>query len=290
MFFSGFCDEAGKDIDTQIKAHKELGYTHVELRAVDGKQFTTVSDEEFDTISGKLADAGLKVSCFGSAIANWSRHICQDFQVDIDDLKVSIPRMQKLGTQFIRIMSWPNNGDTILKEEDRKKESIRRMKELAKMAEDGGITLALENCDGWAAESSSNMVEFIETVNSPALRLVFDTGNSPIHRMNSLEFYVTVKPYIEYVHIKDSYVDTSGGEHYTMPGEGDGYVKQIITDLLRSGYDGGFSIEPHLVAQVHLGSQVDTGDDIGYRSYVEYGRRLKELVEDISERVAPAGK
>ncbi|MHC4871753.1 MAG: sugar phosphate isomerase/epimerase family protein [Planctomycetota bacterium] len=285
MYFSGFCDEAGKHIDTQIKAHKELGFTHVELRAVQineyGGQFTDVSDADFDEICGKLADAGLKVSCFGSAIANWSRHICQDWSIDMEDLKRSIPRMKKLGTEFIRVMSWPNNGEKIFLHDEWKEEAIKRMKELAKVAEDGGIILALENCDGWAAKAPENMVEFIEAVDSKALRVVFDTGNSPGHDLNSLEFYTAVKPYISYIHIKDAYKDTDGVAHFTYPNEGCGYVRQILRDLLRDGYDGGFSIEPHLKAQAHLGSEVADKDEVGYRIYIEYGNRLRKLVEEI---------
>ncbi|MHC4871262.1 MAG: sugar phosphate isomerase/epimerase family protein [Planctomycetota bacterium] len=289
MYFSGFSDEAGISIDVQIKAHKELGYSHVELRNVEindySGQFTDVSDADFDAICGKLDDAGLKVSCFGSAIANWSRHICQDYTVDVEDLKRSVPRMQKLGTEFIRIMSWPNNGEKIFLADEWKDEAIKRMKELAKIAEDGGITLALENCDGWAAKAPENMVEFIEAVDSKALRVVFDTGNSPGHSLNSLEFYTAVKPYICYIHIKDGYLDSDGVCHFTYPNEGCGYVRQILRDLLRDGYDGGFSIEPHLKAQAHLGSQVSDEDDAAYQIYVEYGKRLKALVDEIKGKI-----
>ena len=31
---------------------------------------------------------------------------------------------------------------------------------------------------------------------------------------------------------------------FTFPGEGDGHVKDIVADLIGSGYDGGISIEP----------------------------------------------
>jgi len=112
MFYSGISDEAGKPIDVQIKAHRELGWKHIELRNVLTQAFTDVSDAEFDAISGKLADAGLQVSCFASPIANWACKITDDFQRDVDILKRSIPRMKKLNTPFIRIMSYENNGLT----------------------------------------------------------------------------------------------------------------------------------------------------------------------------------
>ena len=39
MFFSGIADEAGKDINMQIKAHKELGWSFIEMRNVGDKNF-----------------------------------------------------------------------------------------------------------------------------------------------------------------------------------------------------------------------------------------------------------
>ncbi|RKY76941.1 sugar phosphate isomerase/epimerase, partial [candidate division KSB1 bacterium] len=30
MFFTGIADEAGKSLDVQIRAHKELGWDHIE--------------------------------------------------------------------------------------------------------------------------------------------------------------------------------------------------------------------------------------------------------------------
>ena len=283
MFFTGIADEAGKPIETQIRAHQELGWNHVEVRAVPSGQFTQVDDAEFDAICEKLAAADMQVSCFAGAIANWARNIVGDFQTDLDDLTRSIPRMRKLNCPFIRVMSWPNRGETRLTDDAWQAEALRRMKALGKMAEDGGVTLVIENCDGWAAQTGKHMAQFLADVDSPAVRVVFDTGNAPGHNLNSLEVYTEVKPFIAYVHVKDSYLDSDGVAHYTWPNEGQGYVRQILADLLRGGYDGGISIEPHLMAQVHLGTSVEGGDAAAYNTYVEYGRRLVALVESIQK-------
>jgi sugar phosphate isomerase/epimerase len=85
-----------------------------------------------------------------------------------------------------------------------------------------------------------------------------------------------------YVHIKDARI-VDGAEVYTYCGEGDGRVKEIVGDLLAHGYDGGFSIEPHLAAIIHTGQKADTEQHL-YESYVEYGRRLTRIVEDVRPR------
>jgi sugar phosphate isomerase/epimerase len=278
MFFSGISDEAGRDIDTQIQAHKDLGWTHMELRLIDGTNITSVTGAVFDEVAGKLDEAGMRVSCFGSAIANWARPITESPQADMDDLNAAVPRMRRLGTPFIRVMSYPNDPDQPLPEAEWKAESIKRMKQLARVAEDGGVTLVHENCSGWGGQSAENSNELLQAVDSPALKVVFDTGNPVTYRQDPWAYYQAVKDDIAYVHIKDAKVE--GGEDvYTYPGEGQGCVREVIRDLLRTGYDGGVSIEPHLAAVIHTGERTEDASRL-YESYVEYGRRLMRLVDE----------
>lgn len=278
MFYSGISDEAGKTIDAQIKAHCELGWDHLELRLVNGANLTMVSDALFEEVANKVAKAGMKVSCFGSAIANWARPITCEAKVDIDDLARAIPRMQKLGTPFIRVMSYPNDPKCPIPEPEWRAEAIKRMKVLAKMAEDGGITLCHENCSGWGGLSAENSNILLGEVNSPALKVVFDTGNPVTYGQNAWEYYQSVYDDIVYVHIKDA-KKIDDRDVYTYCGEGDGCVPEIVADLLARGYDGGFSIEPHLAAVIHTG-QGASNEEALHDSYVEYGRRFMKIVEE----------
>lgn len=282
MFFSGISDEAGKDIDTQIRAHQELGWTHLELRMVDGVNFTLLPQAQFEHACERIAAAGMQVSCFGSAIANWARPITIDPQVDIDDLKGAIPRMQRLKTPYIRVMSYPNDPKAPISEPEWRAESIRRMKELANIAEAGGITLVHENCSGWGGLSAENSNILLREVNSPALKVVFDTGNPVTYGQNTWDYYQAVKGDIVYVHIKDA-KKIDGEDHYTYCGEGEGYVREVVGDLLKNGYAGGISIEPHLAAIIHTGQAADNSQEL-FDSYTEYGRRMMQIVEEVKPR------
>lgn len=277
MFYSGISDEAGKDINTQIKAHKELGWRHLELRGIDGVNVSQLDDGQFESVYAAVSDAGMTVSCFSSAIANWARPITSDFSVDVADLHRSIPRMHRFGTSFIRIMSYPNDSEQPVDEAAWRAESIRRVKELARIAEDGGVVLVHENCSGWGGLSAENSNILLGEVDSPALKVVFDTGNPVTYGQDAWEYYQTVAQDIVYVHIKDAR-KVDGEDRYCMCGDGDGYVKEIVADLLKNGYDGGFSIEPHLAAVIHTGQEADDAQNL-YRSYTDYGRRLMEIVE-----------
>lgn len=279
MFFSGISDEAGQSIDTQIRAHQELGWQHLELRLIDGENITAIPDARFEEVFCKVTAAGMKVSCFASAIANWSRPITTDPRVDIEDLRRAIPRMQRFGTPFIRVMSYPNDPENPLSEKQWRDEAVRRMKTLAQIAEAGGVILAHENCSGWGGQSAENSNILLGEVNSPALKVVYDTGNPVTYGQDPWEYYRAVYDDIVYVHIKDA-KKVDGQDVYTYCGEGDGRVRDTIADLLARGYDGGLSIEPHLAAVIHTGQKADS-EALLYDTYTEYGRRLMKIVDEV---------
>ena len=287
MFFSGIADEAGQDIATQIRAHRDLGWVHIELRLVEGENVTALGDDAFDRVFDAVTEAELQVSCFGSAIANWARPITCDVQIDREDLARAIPRMQRFKCPIIRVMSYPNHPDDPLPERDWRRKSIERMKYLASMAEDAGIALVHENCSGWGGMSAENSLILLGEVDSPALKVVFDTGNPVTYGQNAWDYYQSVYDDIVYVHIKDA-KKVDGEDVYTFCGEGEGYVREIVRDLLAKDYAGGLSIEPHLAAVIHTGQSTDDAAEL-FKSYTEYGRRLMTIVEEVTAGDAAGG-
>lgn len=292
MYLTGFADEAAAGIDGQIAATRELGWECIEARNVDGKNLHDMSDEDFDVVCGKLQDAGIKVNCFGSAIANWGKKVDEPFDSSLAEARRAIPRMKRLGTELVRIMSF-----AVLKdrgpEDQMEEERFRRVRELQKMFTEEGLTPVHENCMNYGGMGWSYTLRLIENV--PGLKLVFDTGNPvfsddrskalPYPKQSAWEFYTNVKEHISYVHIKDGTVDRETGKTtYTFPGEGDGDVKRIVKDLLDRGYGGGISIEPHLTVVFHDES-VKSEDGVRFANYVEYGRRMTALLEEIGHPV-----
>jgi sugar phosphate isomerase/epimerase len=281
---TGFADEAGSEVAVQTRAHQELGWDTIEMRMVGDVNFANLDDEAYAKTKAQLAEAGMGVSCFGSAIANWARQITGDFQQDVDDLKRAAPRMRELGTRFIRVMSYPNDQKNPLSGPDWLKEAGRRIRELATIAEGEGVIMAHENCSGYGGQGPKEMLELFEAVNSDAFKMAFDTGNQPAHHGHAdpdltMEYYRAVKPHVVHVHIKDNYTDEKGEKVMCYPGEGKCQVREVVKDLVATGYDGFVSIEPHMKGQVHLGD--DTGGAAGaYETYVEYGRRMAAIMEE----------
>lgn len=280
MFLSGIADEASPILSRQLQAHRELGWKHIELRTIQGTNVTDLSDSDFETVASAVEQAGMRVSCFASQIANWSRPITTDFSVDREELRRAIPRMARLGASFIRCMSYPNAtppwGDA-----DWRREAVRRLKELARMAEDAGVILVHENCSGWGGQGPRQTLDLLADVGSPAFRLVFDTGNPAQYGQDAWEYYEPVRDAIVYVHVKDYRKTPGSKEQAVYAGEGDCSVREIIKDLIARGYDGGFSIEPHITSVIHL-RQEAADPELAYSTYVEYGRRFQRLLCELA--------
>ena len=289
MYLTGFADEASPTIDGQIKATQALGWKHIEARAIEGTNLTLVDDATFESVCEKLDAGGISINCFGSGVANWACKIEEPPDSSYDELRGALPRMQKLGTRLIRVMSFKVPEDASINEQWMVDEVINRMKTLTKIAEDGGVVMVHENCNNWGGRSYEHTLCLMDAIDSPALRLVFDTGN-PVFRkdvrgtepyawQDSLEFYNNVKEFISYIHIKDGVIE-NGKTRFTWAGEGDGHVREILTDLHSRGYDGGISIEPHLAAVFH-DPTVESKEETKFNTYVEYGKRLEKMVKEI---------
>jgi sugar phosphate isomerase/epimerase len=83
------------------------------------------------------------------------------------------------------------------------------------------------------------------------------------------------------VHIKDGCI-IDGKDIYTFAGDGDGDVRKILKDLFKNAYDGGFSMEPHMVKVFHDKSGCEESNRIAmYKNYVEYGQRFMKLVAEV---------
>ncbi len=287
MRCSGISDEAGASVDVQIRAHKELGWQYMELRMVDGENVALVPDSTFDGVYGEIVSAGLRVSAFAGTIGNWAKSIAGDFVVDVAELRQVIPRMQRCNTTYLRIMTWPNDPDSPWSEKAWRDESIRRVGELAGIAEDGGIVMAIENCRGWAGLSPENALEFLAEVDSPAVQWLYDTGNVVNHGQDPWDFYSKIRERIAYLHIKDCRRLDDGRSQAVYCGEGDAMVREILADRMRSGHDDFVSIEPHLAAVVHTGQASDP--ETMYRTYVEYGTRLNAILAELDAPADPGG-
>ncbi|MDB4692804.1 sugar phosphate isomerase/epimerase, partial [Akkermansiaceae bacterium] len=246
MYLTGFSDEAAKDLATQIKATKEIGWSQISARGVNGSNIHELPQEEFEKVADQLDEAGITIPEFGSLIGNWGKKIDSDFDITLAEIDRAIPRMLRLQTRLVRIMSyaqepWGNDQNEA--------ERFRRLREIHARFADAGLQAIHENCMNWGGFSAEHTLRLIEEV--PGLKLVFDTANpvfqkdrskaEPFPWQDPLEFYQKVKEHVVHVHIKDC-TNPPEGEiepaKYTLPGDGQAMVREILTELKNDGYTG----------------------------------------------------
>jgi len=289
MILTGIGDEAGNTIDAQIAATKELGWKHIEARGVEAPGFPKanlhdIPDKAFDLVESKLRENGIGVYCFGSTIMNWAKTVDTPWDVTLAEVKRAIPRMTRLGTKFVRIMSFKPKDD-----DDRIPALVfDRVREVTKMFLDAGITPVHENCMNYGGMSWTHALELLEK--APGLKWVIDTANpvfnpdrskaKPWPRQDAWEFWEHVRDHVVHFHVKDATWNPAKNDaDYNWPGEGQGYVREILKDAFARGYDGGVSIEPHMVVVFHdAGSK--SNEEAMRANYVEYGKRLEKLITE----------
>ena len=296
MQLMGIGDEAGNTIDAQIAATKALGWKHIEARGVEVPGFPKanlhdIPDQAFEIVEQKLIEHGIGVYCFGSTIMNWAKTVETPWDVTFAEVKRTIPRMQRLGTKFVRIMSFKPRDD----DERIPALVFERVRDVTQMLRDAGIQPVHENCMNYGGMSWRHAGELLNK--APGLKWVFDTGNpvfnpdrgkpKPWPRQDAWEFWEHVRDHVAHIHVKDATWDTAKNDaDYNWPGEGQGRVRDILRDAFARGYDGGISIEPHMVVVFHDAGSKKSSDDSMAANYVEYGRRLERLIKEVNREAA----
>ena len=288
---TGISDEAGAGLESQLQATRELGWHHVELRAVEIPGFLTanvhdIPEEAFDRLVHRLEATGTNVSCFASAIMNWTKKVGDPFEITLSEVRRTIPRMQRLGTKYVRFMSFAPEDD----ESRRPAEVFRRVGDVVKMFLDHGLQPVHENCMNYGGMSWQHALELLDRC--PGLQWVFDTANpifnpdrsrpKPWPRQDPWEFWEHVRDHVVHIHVKDAtWRPAKNDADYEWPGEGQGRVRDILEDAFARGYDGAISIEPHMVVVFHDANAAPADEHAMAKNYVEYGRRLEALLREL---------
>jgi sugar phosphate isomerase/epimerase len=291
MFFTGIGDEAGVALTSQIEAARELGWNCLEMRAVrvgEGAKANVhdLPEAEFDRAVRLLTEARVGVYCFGSAIMNWAKTVETPWEVTVGEVQRCIPRMKRLGTKYVRIMSLKPTDEA----QSIPKVVFERVREVTQRFVDEGLVPVHENCMNYGGMSSAHALELLDRC--PGLKWVFDTANpvfnadrskaKPWPRQDAWEFWQAVRDHVVHIHVKDATWNAAKNDaDYNWPGEGEGKVREILGDALRRGYAGGVSIEPHMVVVFHDANSAASSDEAARVNFVEYGRRLESLVGEL---------
>lgn len=239
IILSGFSDEIAPELDLQLAAIREWGLSHIELRAADGVNVSDFSTEKVKEVKNKLAGAGVSVSSIGSPIGKIGME--EDFAPHLEKLKRTLEIQKELGAPYLRMFSFyiPQGRAP----EDFREEVLDRMGRMVEEAAAWDSVLLHENEKGIYGDNAPRCKELLDAFYGPHFKAVFDFANFVQVGQQTLPAYELLKPYVEYVHVKDAQWGTGA---VVPAGQGDGHVKEILTDLIGGGWKGFLSLEPHL--------------------------------------------
>ena len=237
---SGFADEISPDLDEQCSVARELGLRFIEVRSAWGVNILDLDDEQLRTMKETLARHEIGVSSVGSPIGKI--FIDDDFPPHLERMRHAAEVAHFLGAPYIRIFSFfqPPGSDPDAK----RAEVIERMRALARVAEEADLILLHENEKEIYGDIPRRCLDIVRSVGSPHLRLAWDPANFvQVGVKPFTDGYASLRPHLEYVQIKDALL----ADGSVVPaGEGDGEVTRTLQALRHDGFDGFFSLEPHL--------------------------------------------
>ena len=244
---SGFADEIDPDLQTQCDVLTELGIRYVEFRSAWDMNVLNLDDGQIDEVVRILTRNNLSVSAIGSPIGKIN--IEDDFTAHLTRMDRALTVARKLNALYIRVFSFflrPDQPPAVHRDE-----VIRRMRVLADMAHTAGVVLLHENEKEIFGDVPDRVLDIVESVNLPSLKLAWDAANFvQVGVTPFTEAYPILRPHTAYIQIKDAVMATGD---VVPAGEGDGQLRDTIRALATDGFDGFFSMEPHLGSAHHLG-------------------------------------
>ncbi|MBO4412165.1 MAG: sugar phosphate isomerase/epimerase [Lachnospiraceae bacterium] len=230
-----FADEASAELDRQIEAMRRNRMDGLEIRNTEYGNVSALTVSEAREIRRKMDEAGLITWSIGSPIGKIK--LADPFEPHLALFRHTLEIGEILGAKRFRLFSfYPPKGED---PGPYREEVIERLGMLLDAAEGSEIILCHENEKGIYGDVPKRCRELHEAL--PKLRAVFDFANFVQSGVNTLEAWDLLKPYVNYIHVKDAKWDRT----VVPAGKGEGHVKELIREYLAMG-GRDFTLEPHL--------------------------------------------
>lgn len=235
---SAFADEAGIKIKDQIKACKDNGITHIELRGLENGNISDFSSDEAKKLKKILDENDIGVSAIGSKFGKIK--ITEDFREHFDQFKQCVENACILGTENIRMFSFYTEGaehSSCLRDE-----VFMRLDRMAEEALKSGIRCCHENEKGIYGDTDDRCLDILKTFEG-RIDGIFDPANFVQCHVKTVPAYEKLESYIKYMHIKDCRFS----DGYVVPcGKGDGDIEELLRRFSEKDGKRFLTLEPHL--------------------------------------------
>ncbi len=257
VWTKGMCEPCGPCPGSPTRYHPtsrrnarwspKLALSYLEFRSSWDVNILDLDDKQLAKAKEILSAHGLGVSSIGSPIGKIS--IEEDFEPHLERMRHAADVANYFQAPYIRVFSFfiPTGTDP----DSNRDEVLRRMGELTRVAQPAGVILLHENEKEIYGDIPRRCADIVESVNSAHLKVAWDAANFvQVGARPFTDGYRLLRPHLEYVQIKDALLDS--GE-VVVAGHGDGELVETVRQLSRDGFDGFFSLEPHLSKTHALG-------------------------------------
>ena len=231
---AAFADEAGSDVEVQIRALQENGVPCLEIRGVGDKNITALTVDEAKELKKRLDDAGISVWSIGSPLGKIS--VGDEFASHLDTFKHTLELSRVLGAGNIRMFSFfcPKGEAAYCRDI-----VFERLHQFCAAAQGSGITLCHENEKGIYGDTADRCLDILR--NFPAIKAVYDPANFLQCGEDTIRAWELLEPYIAYMHVKDVREDG-----VVVPaGQGHGRIPELLERYEKMGGQV-LTLEPHL--------------------------------------------
>ncbi len=222
-----------RDFDEYINAAKEYGFSGIELTDIINTGFTEKGGalEKYNRSSTarKLYEAGISLPCMDSA-CDISSDDTEEMKKELD-FCVSIAKDMKI--PCIRV--YAKNPDTTLEK------AVANLEILVNEIKDENIVLLIETMGIFA--NTDNLREILGAFACDNVGALWDVYHTTLVEGESAEKSIqNLGSFVKHVHMKDALHGDDGLE-YTLMGEGELPLNEIMSALRSVNYDGYISLE-----------------------------------------------
>lgn len=226
-------------IESVITKAKEFGYGGIEWRGgPNGHLQPGLPPGKISAVKSRCSESGL-VSLAVTAYTGFVSRSAQERQSNVDELRRYVDLAAALGAKYVRTFLGELPEGTKINNSiyDNIIECLRRAADHAAYLD---VIIAIEPHDNFVR--SSSVVPIITRITHPALRVIWDIGNTFAADESPGEGFDLLKHSMAYVQVKDGLKSKDGWQLCPL-GKGNVPLQQAFELLLTNDYQGAFSVE-----------------------------------------------
>ncbi len=244
IFLSAFGDEIAPALDDQIEVLISEDIHHLDLRTVDEINVLDLTVNEAEMVKERLDRAGITVTAIDSPIGKVAADVPIDEELARLDRAIELAHL--FVTPAIRIFSYyPPTANRDVDKAGYRNMVLGNLFALSAKAEaEHDVLLLLENDLGLYGDTVERLSDLLESIGSARVAAVLDPANFLLAGERPYpDAYEALKTKLGAVHVKDVRAGS-----VVPAGEGDARFPEMLLGMQQEGYEGVFSLEPHLTS------------------------------------------